>query len=79
MMRVILGSFKVDLMPMGFWGWAQVRSFNCDMYSRNLNMCWESSGFGLGGFNIGGAVINGGGDYICIYIYIHICICMVIL
>ena len=32
-----------------------MRSVNRDMYWRLLNMCWESSGFGLGGgFNIRG-------------------------
>ena len=66
-------------MPMDFRGWAQVRSFNCDVYWPLLNMYWESSGFGLG-FNNGGGwpSINAEGDYVYIYrhtedpIYIYI-------
>ena len=56
-------------MPMDCWGRAQVRSFNCDVYWPLSNMHRESSGFGLGGFNNGGAFINAGGDYMCIYRY----------
>ena len=40
-----------------------MRSFKCDMYWPLLNMYWENSGFGLGGFDVwGGAAINGGRD-----------------
>ena len=45
-------------MWMDVWGWAQVRSFNCDMYWPLLNMYWESSGFG----RVGGGVILGAGE-----------------
>ena len=31
-----------------------MRSFNCDMSWPLLNMYWESSGFGLGGYVFGG-------------------------
>ena len=41
------------------------------MYWPFLNMYWENSGVGLGGFNSGGALINAGGDYIYIYMYIY--------
>ena len=38
-------------MRMDFWGWAQVRSFYCDMY-------WPLFGFGLGGSLIFGGGFN---------------------
>ena len=38
--------------------WAQVRSFNCDMYWPLLNTYWKSFGFGLGGLHIGAALLN---------------------
>ena len=51
-----------------------MRSFNCDMYWPLLNMYWESSGFGLGGFYIngGGVRIGGKGLYRHMYIYIYV-------
>ena len=57
-------------MWMDFLGWAQLRSFNCDMYWPLLNMYWESSGFGLEVFNIRGALTNRGGNYM--YVYPHV-------
>ena len=57
---------------MDFWGSAQVRSFNCNMYWPLFNMYWKSSGFGL---YIRGSLLIGGRDYIHIapkYIYIYI-------
>ena len=48
-----------------------MRSFNCEMYLSLLNMYWESSGFGLGGFILG-EVYYWGEGIICIYIYTQI-------
>ena len=61
---------------MDFLGWAQVRSFNCDMYWPLLNMYWESSGFGLGVFCIGGGgcYYLGGRDSICRHTDVCVCV-----
>ena len=74
MMRVILGSSKVVLIRLDFWRWAKVRSCNCDMYWPLSNMYWERSGFGLGGFILGGFCTRGKGldMYMYIHRYIHI-------
>ena len=38
-----------------------MRIFDCDMYWPLLNMSWESSGFGLGGFILAGVLYSGKG------------------
>ena len=57
-------------------GWAQKRSFNCDMYWPLLNMYWESSGFGLQGFLLGfyirGCFTNSGKGLR--YIHMYVCV-----
>ena len=67
-MRVILGSEKVVLMRMEFWGWAEVSSFNYDMYWLLLICIGKVLDLDWGVSILGGALINGGGDYLYMYI-----------
>ena len=73
-----MGTYRVVLVRMNLGRSVWVRSFNCDMYWPSLNVCWENSGFGLGGFNIGGVLIKRGKglcvSLVHVLVYIYICI-----